>query len=168
MLEVLNNIMTRRSVRNYKNEPLSQAMIDALLKAGNSAPSGKFKMPRHFLVVTDRAKLDAVSENHPHAAFLKEAPLAIIVCGEVEKSPNYWEADCAAATENILLAANALHLGSCWCCVNTHEEIINYLKQEFEIPNGVEPYSMAVVGKPIKANTKIRELKESVVHTNKW
>ena len=115
---VLENIHSRKSVRQYTSEPVSEEAVEKMLRAGMAAPTAVNFQPWRFVVVTERERLDAMAEVLPYAKMLKQAPLAIVVCGETvwmggNENP-YWQQDCAAATQNILLAAEALGLGAVW------------------------------------------------------
>ena len=114
---VIENIMTRASVRSYQEKAVEKDKIVTLLKAGMAAPSAADKRPWHFVVVTDRKLLDGLAKANPNAAFAKKAPLAIVVCGDMSKTlqgggKDFWIQDVSAASENILLAAHALGSGS--------------------------------------------------------
>ena len=116
---VIENIMTRASVRSYQEKAVEKDKIVTLLKAGMAAPSAADKRPWHFVVVTDRKLLDGLAKANPNAAFAKKAPLAIVVCGDMSKTlqgggKDFWIQDVSAASENILLAAHALGLGAVW------------------------------------------------------
>lgn len=99
--------MERKSVRSYDSRTVEEEKIDAILRAGMAAPSGKNVQPWELVVVSDRARLEAMAEALPYAKMLKDAPVAIVVAADTRKSP-YWYVDCSAVTENILLAAEAL------------------------------------------------------------
>ncbi|MBR4368602.1 MAG: nitroreductase family protein, partial [Prevotella sp.] len=110
---VINNIMTRTSVRNYTSESVSKENIETMLRAGMAAPTAVNRQPWHFVVVTDREKLNALADANRGTGMAAKAPLVIVVCGNMEKAlegtgRGFWIQDCSAATENILLAAHAL------------------------------------------------------------
>ena len=83
---VLENIATRVSVRSYLDKPVDDATIEKLLRAGMAAPSAVNKQPWHFVVVTDKQQLSALAEANPNAGMAAHAPLAIVVCGNMERS----------------------------------------------------------------------------------
>ena len=116
-------IKTRRSIRKFAGKLLTNKEINLLLEAAMYAPSARNLQPWHFIVVTERTLLDKIMQAHPYAAMLNEAPLAIVVCADenIEKSEGYQAQDCAAATQNILLAAHAMELGSVWLGVFPRE-----------------------------------------------
>ena len=116
---VLNNIMTRTSIRAYTSQSVDNSKIEKLLRAGMAAPSAVNKQPWHFIVVTDRNTLKAIADATPNAGMAATAPLAIVVCGDMNKALDgggreFWVQDASAATENILLAAHAMGLGAVW------------------------------------------------------
>ena len=115
-MEAYEAILTRRSIRAYTDQPVSEELIHKLLVAAMSAPSAANGQPWQFAVITERRLLDALADFLPFGKMLKQAPLAIIVCGETKSSAleGYWVQDCAAATENLLLAAHVLGLGGVW------------------------------------------------------
>ncbi|MBE6239831.1 MAG: nitroreductase family protein, partial [Bacteroidales bacterium] len=124
---VLENIHSRKSVRQYTSEPVSEEQVETMLRAAMAAPSAVNFQPWRFVVVTERAELDAMAEILPYAKMLKQSPLAIVVCGETvwmggNENP-YWQQDCAAATQNLLLAAEALGLGAVWTGVYPNAEL---------------------------------------------
>ena len=109
----INNIMTRTSIRQYTNEPVSKADIETMLRAGMAAPTAVNRQPWHFVVINSKEKLAELAGDNPRGGMLKKAPLAIVVCGNMDKALSgqgrgFWVQDCSAATENILLAANAI------------------------------------------------------------
>ena len=115
----INNIMTRTSIRQYTDEPVSKADIETMLRAGMAAPTAVNRQPWHFVVVADRKQLNALAAANRGTGMAAKAPLAIVVCGDMQKTlpgtgQGFWVQDCSAATENILLAANALGLGAVW------------------------------------------------------
>lgn len=78
------------------------------------APSAGNERPWHYIVVEERTQFEEIMKVHPYSRMLKEAPLAIVVCADLTTDKNYWVQDCAAATENILIAAQEKGLGACW------------------------------------------------------
>jgi nitroreductase len=135
-----------------------------------SAPSAGNEQPWHFIVITDRTLLRAITKIHQYAEMLNEAPVAILVCADVrlQKYDGYWVHDCAAATENMLIEATDLGLGGVWLGVHPIEERISGLKKMFDLPEPVIPFSLLSLGHPAeKKPPKDLYLKERV-HTNGW
>lgn len=150
---VYNNIMTRTSVRSYASRPVEREKIDTLLHAGMAAPTAMNRQPWHFVVVDDRQLLAAIAEATPNAGMAKDAPLAIIVCGDKDKfaegeARNMWSQDVSAATENILLQAHAMGLGAVWTGTFPSEERMNAVASLLNMPDNLMPFCTVVIGYP--------------------
>ena len=145
--DVLNNIFARKSVRKFTSEPVSEKQVETLLKAAMAAPSALNKQPWRFVVVTDKEKLLSMAEKMPYAR-LDTAPLAIVVCGDTSVSEKFWTHDCSAATENLLLAAEAMGLGAVWCGIYPMQERVAYLKQLLQLPENIVPLNVIPIGYP--------------------
>ncbi len=155
---VLENIATRVSVRTYLDKSVDDATIEKLLRAGMAAPSAMNKQPWHFVVVTDKQQLVALSDANPNAGMLAEAPLAIVVCGDLDRAiegvgSEYWVQDCSAATQNILLAANAMGLGAVWTGSYPIKERCDAISQILQLPENMIPLNIIVIGYPAGENT---------------
>lgn len=154
---VLQNIATRTSVRSYLDKPVEAAQIEQLLRAGMAAPSAVNRQPWHFVVVTDREQLNALAKANPYAGMAAQAPLAIVVCGDMKKAlegnaREFWVQDCSAATENILLAANAMGLGAVWTGTYPSEERCKAVSEILKLPEYIVPLNTIVIGYPDKEN----------------
>ena len=109
----IENIFARKSVRAYTSQPIEKEKVDLLVKAAMAAPTAVNKQPWAFVVVDDRKVLDKLAAELPYAKMTAQAPLAIVVCGDLSKALNgetdrYWMLDCSAASENLLLAARCI------------------------------------------------------------
>ena len=149
----INNIMTRTSIRQYTNEPVSKADIETMLRAGMAAPTAVNRQPWHFVVVTNREQLNALAAANRGTGIAAKAPLAIVVCGDMQKTlpgtgQGFWVQDCSAATENILLAANALGLGAVWTGLYPNEERANAVRDVVKAPEHIMPLCVIVIGHP--------------------
>lgn len=112
---VLDNIATRTSIRDYEARPVEKEKVEKMLRAAMAAPTAMNKQPWHFVVVDQRSVLDSLAGANPYAKMLLKAPLAIVVCGDMDKTiegggRDFWIQDASAATENLLLAAHAMGL----------------------------------------------------------
>jgi len=116
MIDLLQLIKTRRSVRSFTAEPVSRAQIEKILDAGRWAPSGKNTQPWRFVVVESAGKREALAKLAPQAGMIATAPVTLAVL--LDRDAGYDELKdvqgIGAAIENILLAAHALGLGACW------------------------------------------------------
>lgn len=169
---VIDNIMTRTSVRQFTGQPIAKDTLEAIVKAGMAAPSAVNKQPWAFVVVTDRAILDSLMAVHPYSN-LKTATAAIVVCGDMDKtldgaSREYWVQDCSAATENILLAAHAYGLGAVWCGVYPNPERIPGVSKVLGLPTTVIPLNIITMGHPaVNPHPKDKWNPENV-HYQQW
>jgi Nitroreductase len=156
-MDTLDAIFTRRSIRKFTEEPVTAAQVHTLLAAAMAAPSAGNQQPWRFVVVRDRLALAEVARLNPYAAMAPKAPVGILVCGDTraEKYPGYWVLDCAAAVQNLLLAAHATGLGAVWTGVYPTQERVEGFAKLFGAPAGVIPHSFIPLGHP--AETKKRE-----------
>lgn len=169
---VLENIHARKSVRQFTDEPVSQEHIETMLKAAMAAPTAVNYQPWRFVVITERARLDAMAEVLPYAKMLKQAPLAIVVCGETTWSEGrentYWQQDCSAATQNILLAAEALGLGAVWTGVYPNMELARPLAEFLGLPGTVQPLCCIPIGHHDGTTQPKDKWKPENIHYERW
>jgi nitroreductase len=144
---VLENIHSRKSVRKFTGQKVSHEDLLSLVRAGMAAPSGKNVRPWHFVVIENPEVLTGIAEKLPYAKMLPAAGAAIAVCGDIEKSM-YWYVDCAAATQNILLAAEAMGFGAVWTAVYPYDERISVAQESLNLPKNIVPLSIVPVGYP--------------------
>lgn len=151
--EIYDMIMSRTSVRSFLDQPVEHKKIDMLLHAGMAAPSACNKQPWHLAVIDDRKLLDQIPRFSPYTSMVKEAPLAIVVCGDMHKTLNgieqeFWIQDCAAATENILLMAHALNLGAVWTALYPLEDRYKGMQKLLGLPSNLIPLNTIVIVYP--------------------
>jgi len=170
--EALEVIYTRRSVRSFTGEAVSRDDLVAILRAGMSAPSAVNVQPWAFVVVTTRETLDELCARLPYAKMLDKAGAAIVVCGIPNKdrvySKDYWVMDCSAASENILLAAHALGLGSVWTAVYVDEDRIMSVRKILSIPEDIIPLNVIPIGVPKDEGHVTDKFKEENIHWERW
>ena len=171
-MEAMEAILGRRSVRRYTGQAVGEEVIEQLLRAGMAAPSANNEQPWHFVVIRERGILDEAPNFHPYAQMLKQAPVAVCVCGDLslEKKPGlgYWILDCAAATENILLAGHALGLGCCWLGIHPRAERKEGLRGLLDLPKSIEPFSLIALGYPAEQKGASDRYRTERVHWDKW
>ena len=169
-MEAMEAILSRRSIRQYTAEPIAEQVINELLEAAMSAPSASNQQPWQFVVITDRKVLNGVPEYHPYSSMLRNAPLAIVVCGDlqIEKSPGFWVQDCSAATQNILIAAQAKGLGAVWLGTHPREERVTGIQKLLGLPEHVVPLSIVSIGYPAERKPRANRYDPSRVHHNHW
>ena len=149
----IETIMTRTSIRSYTDRVVSDDTVEMLLRAGMAAPTAVNAQPWHFVVVNERTKLDELAGTNRYGDMLRQAPLAIVVCGNMEKAMQgpgqaFWIQDCSAATENILLAAHALGLGAVWTGCYPIEERVAAVSEVLGLPETIVPLCVIVMGYP--------------------
>lgn len=167
---VIGNIMTRTSVRQYNDRPISADTLETLLKAGMAAPTAVNKQPWAFVVTTGRDALDSLATLQPR---LQTAAAAITVCGDMTRAiegegRDFWVQDCSAATENILLAAHALGLGAVWTGVYPIAERVDDVSRALALPDSVVPMCIIAVGYPVADQEPKDKWDPSKVHYQRW
>jgi nitroreductase len=169
-MDAMNAILGRRSVRKYTDQPIPEIYVKQLLEAGMSAPSAGNERPWHFIVITNRETLDKVPDVHPYSQMIRQAPAAIVVCGDTTKQlyEGFWPQDCAAATQNILIAAHALGLASVWLGIYPVKERVRGFQKLLGIPKHIVPISVLPIGYPDENKAPSDRFDESLVHKNKW
>ena len=169
-MDALEAIYTRRSVRSFTQEAISDDDLQELLKAGMQAPSARNEQPWHFIVIDDPEKLHAIPEFHAHAKMLFEAPLAILVCSDrkLESKRAAWLQDCSAATENILLAAHAKGLGGVWIGIFPDSERVFGMQNLLAMPKDVRPVALIALGHPAVTPKPEDRFDPKRVHLNQW
>lgn len=167
---MLDTIYDRRSVRKYQNKPVQDETLNEILKAGMYAPSAVNKQPWHFIVIKDPKVLSDVKNLHPYATALQTAPLAILVCGDtnLEFAQNFYLTDCAAVTENILLAAKWLGLDTCWMGIYPWEKTTNDFSAYFKLPENIKPYSLISLGYGAETKERPERFNKDKIHVDKW
>jgi len=165
-------IFNRRSVRKYKDQPVTDETLTDLLEAAMAAPSAVAKDPWNFIIVKKRETLNQLAEFMPNAQMLKQAPAAIFICGDIERAhtqaESYMLQDCSAAIENILLAATALGLGSCWLGVHPRPERMVAVQKVFALPEGIIPVSGIALGYPAEQPEPRTRFRAEYVRYETW
>ena len=169
-MDAMEALLTRRSIRSYTDRPVSEELIEDLLKAAMAAPSAGNQQPWHFVVVDDRATLDAIPEYHAYSAMLKEAPLAVVVCSDKgqEGLGVYWPQDCSAATQNLLLGAHARGLGAVWLGVYPEADRIRKTQELLGLPEAITPFCIVAIGHPAEEKPPAARYDAARVHRNRW
>lgn len=147
-MNVYEAIQSRRSIRSFEERPVEKDKIEQLLRAGMQAPSAGNQQPWEFIVVEDKETLQKLSKAHIYAGPIKNAPLGIIVLANEKnaKYKQYCQQDLAAATENILLAAVELDLGTVWMGIAPEEDRMAFIKELFQLPQGIEAFALLAIG----------------------
>ncbi|EJX10324.1 nitroreductase family protein [gut metagenome] len=151
---VLENILSRKSVRSFMEKEVSREQLDTLVRAAMAAPTGRDMRPWKFIILDDREVMDSLAVRLPYAKMLQEAPAAILVCGDMQvtdaqgKPSGNWAFDCSAASENLLLMAEAMGLGAVWTGVYPYEDRLQTVKEALGLPEHIIPLNLIPVGYP--------------------
>ncbi|WP_372996879.1 nitroreductase family protein [Lutispora sp.] len=167
----MKEIYTRRSIRKYEDKPVTDEQIHELLRAAMYAPSAGNEKPWHFVVIKDRAILNEITTYHPHTQMLKEAPLAIAACCDMSNlkyDGAFWLQDMGACIQNILLQAESMGLGTCWCGVHARQELVEKVSKTLSLPEHIIPVAIVAVGYPGEKREVRERFNPERVHYNKW
>ena len=169
-MDTLEAIHTRRSIRKYTDEEISSETIKELLSAAMSAPSAVNAQTWVFVVIDERRLLDEIPGYSPYAAMTRQAPLAILICGDTsqEIAPGFWVQDCSAAIQNLLLAAHALGLGGVWLGVHPLQERVAGARKLFNLPEHVVPLAIIPLGYPAEQKARQDRYQQERVHLDRW
>ena len=169
-MDVFEALFTRRSIRKYTDEPVSDADVETMLKAAMLAPSAKNERPWAFVVVRDAALRAELSEATPYVKMAAHAPVVIVVCGDLheDKAGGRWEQDCAAAIENLLLAARGLEIGTVWCALHPDAERVGNVRRILGIPEHVVPLGLVCVGHPTQPFAEADRFMPERIHRERW
>jgi len=152
-LDVLEAIKERRSIRAYTDEKVSEEDVERLIEAARWAPSAGNIQPWAFVVVKEVETKRKLSSATLNQTLIQEAPVVIVVCADLTRSSRVYGSrgeklyslqDTAAATENILLAAQELGLATCWVGAFHEDEVAKAVKA----PKNMRPVAMVAVGYP--------------------
>ncbi len=165
-------IFNRRSIRNYLDQPIYDEDIELLLKAAMAGPSAAGKDPWRFIVIKQKSTLVKISEGLTNGKHIADAPLGIVVCGDIkvahDNEESYMLQDCSAAIENLLLAANEIGLGAVWLGIHPREDRIKHIKKIFSLPDNIIPISCIAIGFPANKKEPRTRFRQNNVHYEKW
>lgn len=170
---VYKNILSRTSIRSYQDKAVEKEKVEKLLRAGMAAPSAADRRPWHFVVVDDKEVLKGLAQANPNAKFADKAPLAIIVCGDMDKTlqgggKDFWIQDCSAVTENILLAAHAMGLGAVWTGTFPAQDRCRAVAEVLHLPAHLVPLNTIVIGYPANPGHPKDKWDESMITYNRF
>ncbi len=163
-------IYVRRSIRKYSPGPVGEDDLREIIRAGMNAPSAGNEQPWHFVVIDRRDILDCIPEVHPYSGMIREAPVAVLVCCDLDRvrHEGFWIQDCSAATENMLLEIADRGLGSVWLGVYPREDRVRGLRKIFSLPENIVPFSLLPIGLPGEKKDRKNEFHEEMIHRNSW
>ena len=172
MNKKLSAIFARRSVRAYQEKKIPEKIVKDILEAATAAPSAVAKDPWEFITIQNKNTLRKITEALPNGKMLANAPLGIIVCGDIQRAHgnelSFLLQDCSAAIQNILLASSILGLGACWLGIHPRQERIDFIKKIFNLPNHIIPISAIAIGYPAEKKEPRTRYNENYVHKEIW
>ncbi|MEI7596690.1 MAG: nitroreductase family protein [Bacteroidota bacterium] len=169
-MNTIDAIYSRRSVRKYKPDVLSPEILDKLIRTSMQAPTAGNQRTWHYLIIENTDLILQLPVVHPYAQMVREAPLIVLICGDInlEKHVGYWDQDCAAATMCMCLAAHEMGIGSCWLGVHPTQDRIEGVKDIFKLPANIIPYSVVVLGYPDEELEVVDRFLPERIHYGKW
>ncbi len=160
----------RRSTRAFTSETVSFSDVEKLVDAARWAPSAGNIQPWEFVIVRDQENRKRLARAALNQKFIETAPVVIVVCADTAKSDQgygsrgvhlYCIQDTAAATQNMLLSAEAMGLATCWVGSFSEGEV----KEILNLPNGVRPLTMIPVGhSAAEPRTRRRRSTKEIIH----
>ena len=169
-MDCLEAISTRRSVRKFSDAGLTDLETEVLLRAAMAAPSAGNQQCWRFVVVHDPEIRARLAEATPYGAPMGRATLGIVVLADTtnETFPGNWANDCAAAVENLLLAAHATGLGAVWLGVHPGDEREKAVAEIIGAPEGLRPFCMVALGRPETSGPEVDRYKPENVRVDRW
>lgn len=170
MQNTIDTIYDRRSIRKFTDKEVNPDLVEEVLRAGLFAPSGYNKQPWDFVVFNEKGLIKEIREMHPYASSLDTAPVCIMVCGDTQKemAPGFYQVDCSAAIENMLLAAKSLGLDTCWMGIYPWEEVMESFSKRFELPENNKPFALIALGYGDEKKERPKRYDTTKIHYNKW
>ena len=169
-MDILEGILTRRSIRRYTDEIIPLDKAEELIKYGMYAPSARNCQPWHFILLNNQETFLKIEEFQPHTKMLKHAQWGIVVCGDEQlaHTPEYWHVDCAAATENILLAAHGMGYGAVWLGIYPRTERVEAMKELLNLPPNINAFAVIAVGCSEQQVQQPERFQPERIHYNVW
>ncbi|HHX78410.1 MAG TPA: nitroreductase family protein [Acholeplasmataceae bacterium] len=143
-------INKRRSIRKYINKEIEQEVLEKIVRAGMQAPSAINQQPWHFFVIKDKDKLIALSKLTMYSKMLANASACILLATDKRnvKASTMYSQDMAAATQNVLLEAAYLGVGSCWIGIYGRIDRMEKVKDFLLLEEHFEPFALVSLGYP--------------------
>lgn len=169
-METMKAIYTRRSIRKYTEAPISDNNVQTLLKAAMVAPSAFDERPWHFITIDDVTILKDLAGKMEGCEMLEEATLGMLICGDknLEQFPGFWQQDCSACAQNVLLAAHELGLGACWIAIHPVPDREKVMVEAMQTPSHVVPFALISLGHPKEQLPGEDRFEAERVHRNRW
>lgn len=169
-MDTMEAMFTRRSIRKYTDKPVSTEDIEEILKAAFVAPSAADERPWHFVVIRHKDTLEGLAEAMEGCEMLETATLGLLICGDesLEQIPGFWQQDCSACAENVLLAAHAKGLGACWIAIGGVDPRVKAVREATDVPETIVPFALISIGHPAEELPGEDRYDETRVHAERW
>lgn len=161
-MEFFEVVKNRKSVREYSDKVAPKGLIEKVVDAGRLAATARNEQPWEFIVAYDKKTLKKICDMCPNGPFIKDASCLIIV---FSRDTKYYIEDCSAATQNMLLAIEALGMGGCWIA-GDKKDYAEDIRKMFNAPDGYKLVSMITAGYPKKEEKP--HLKKSLKDVLRW
>ncbi|RLG54147.1 MAG: nitroreductase [Thermoproteota archaeon] len=163
-MSLVDVILSRRSIRKYERKDIPQDILNKILEAGRQAPSARNIQPWHFIVITDEKIKEKLSQGR-YNWFIREAPITIVGCADLNSSRKWAVIDTTIALQNMVIAAWALGIGSCWIGDFVEDEV----KKLLNVPNGWKVVALISFGYPAEhPTTREKKTLEEIVSFNRF
>lgn len=169
-MEALQAILTRRSIRKYKAEAVSDGIIRKVLECGFAAPTARNRRPLHFILVKDRGILSELGSMHAFTAMVAGSAFSVLICadGALEERRQFMDQDGSAAAENMLVGAHALGLGGVWCGIHDGGDREAAVRRICSLPDGIAPIALMAFGIPDEQREAPDRYDAGKVHEDRW
>lgn len=154
MNQTISDIMTRRSVRKFEKKPIKREDLDTVVKAAFAAPTAHGSRSVRVAILEDQNVRESIAKAMTWFAPIVSAPAALLVLGDPTActQSEYWTVDCSAFTENALIAARSLGLGTVWCGIAPLQDNDDRIRSVLDIPSPLVPFGAIAIGYPADGN----------------
>jgi len=168
-METIKAIMTRRSIRTWTDEPVTDEERKLILEAAMNAPSAADARPWHFVALDDPKLIKQFTEMGG-TEMVAESTFMVLVCGEEGKEiyPGFWPQDCACSAQNMQLAAHDIGIGCVWIAIYPLDERVQTCRKILDIPRAITPFALLAMGVPNEVLPPEKRYDETRIHHNKW
>ena len=164
-MDVKEAIMSRRSIRKYKDKPIPSGKLETIFDMARLAPSAKNLQPWEFIVVQEANARKKIAEGCKYGRFLSGCSAIIVGCGDAQLSPKWSATDAFIAMEHIALAAVEEGLGTCWIGAFNENEIRSLLG----MPENLKVVALMALGFPDESpESRSRKALTEIISYEKW
>ncbi|MFC2079698.1 nitroreductase family protein [Candidatus Bipolaricaulota bacterium] len=169
-MEFFEAILTRRSVRKFTVEPVSEAQFEKIFRAAMAAPNSGNQQPWRFIVIDDEELRNTIGSLDIERGPYHVSPQLVVVCADIGamKWKMHWLADCGAAIQNMLLAAHAQGLGGVWQELYPYHQRVAVVRELLGIPKTVYPMAVVAIGHPVDRPEPADRYDPEKVKRNGW